>query len=170
LRCLGGHQRKKPKQTKKIRFGFRIRQPIRQSQISNCEETNYAAGALSLTDAGAAGAAGAGAAGAGAEGAGAGGTAVPVVTEPASTVVPQELQAGAGAETMVVPQPHAGAGAGTSQPQAGAAGASHAGAGASQQGAGAGSQQDGAPLHLAARFSFSLASNPPPLQPASFLA
>ena len=135
---------------------------------------------MSLTDAGAGGATGAGAAGAGA-----GGTATPVITEPASMVVPHELQSVAGAETKVVSQPQAGAGA-ASQPQAGAGAASqphagagaashpHAGAGASQLGAAAGSEQVGAPLHLAARlaacFAFSLASKPPPLQPASFLA
>jgi len=57
-------------------------------------ETAYAAGALSLTEAGAA--AGAGAAGAGA---GAGGTTVVVLIVPALTVVPQAPQPAAGATT-----------------------------------------------------------------------
>jgi len=59
-------------------------------------ETAYAAGALSLTEAGAA--AGAGAAGAGA-GAGAGGTTVVVLIVPALTVVPQAPQPAVGAAT-----------------------------------------------------------------------
>jgi hypothetical protein len=50
-------------------------------------QTDYAAGALSLTEAGATGAAGAG------------GTTVVVLIVPASTVVPQELQPAAGTET-----------------------------------------------------------------------
>jgi len=55
-------------------------------------ETAYAAGALSLTEAGAA-------AGAGAAGAGAGGTTVVVLIVPALTVVPQAPQPAAGAAT-----------------------------------------------------------------------
>jgi hypothetical protein len=151
---------------------------------------HYAAGAAGA-GAGGAGAAGAGAAGAAA---GAGGTAAPVLMEPASTVVPQELQPAAGTETVTVtasPQPQLGAGAGAAQPQlgagaaqpqlgAGAASQPQLGAGAAQPqvgagagqhvGAGAGSQHEGAPLHLLAIFALILAINPPPWQDACFLA
>jgi hypothetical protein len=84
--------------------------------------------------------------------------------------------AGAGAGAA---QPHDGAGAGAAQPHDGAgagAGAqqtgARAGAGAQQTGAGAGAgQHDGAgALHLLAIFALTFASNPPPWQPASFLA
>jgi len=142
-------------------------------------QTAYAAGALSLTEAGAAGAAGATGA------AGAGGTIVVVLIVPASTVVPQELQPDDTVAGITEPQPQLEAGA--AQPQLGAGAGQQLGAGAGQQvgagagqqvGAGAGQQvgsgvgqQVGSGAQQAlAFFALSLASKPPPWQPASFFA
>ena len=120
-------------------------------------QTDYAAGALSLTDAGAAGAAGTA------------GAALPLLIVPASLVVPQELHPVETGAAAPHPQLDAAGAAqprdrerrpqdGASQPQDAAGAAQHFGAGAAQHfgagaaqhfGAGAG-QHVGAGLHAGA--------------------
>ena len=122
-------------------------------------QTAYAAGALSLTDAGAGGAGGTA------------GAALPVLIVPASIVVPQELHpvetgaaaphpqldaAGAAQQRDRVRRPQDGA----SQPQDATGAAQHVGAGAAQhvgagagQHVGAGAQHDAAPPHRLALFA-----------------
>ena len=123
-------------------------------------QTAYAAGALSLTDAGAGGAGGTA------------GAALPVLIVPASIVVPQELHpvetgaaaphpqldaAGAAQPRDRVRRPQDGASqpqdaAGAAQPHVGAGAAQHTGAGAGLH-VGAGAQHDGAPPQRLAFFA-----------------